>query len=475
MGRLGWPHEWDRRACPVLGCDRPAAGGEFPACVCERWLVRVLVVVVLLLAFLAAGYKGGGTMLEARADTWDDQVENTCPPGTEYRGYHRAVSPRCTSCVGVDGSSAWSAHSWGGRRCVGCGRCTGYPQYYRVCDGDDEWPRPACVDSPLSPDEEEDVEREGDILANLGGAAAAGGNPFGLGGGGGSQAPLDLFGDPVGAVEADDVVPQVETGDGTGEFECPAGTTLLTTGDNEGMCAVTDQCAFYGATGGSWPDCTCHAYLGTLDLSGYPQATQDAFAGSIWHWDPYVLRCMPREDSSGSVAPLETPSSRAGGSYLWNLICDFDASNPSSRGYLSAEAYLTQSSPVFVVRRGGLDVQAYGSATTLTAGVGTDDWTVSSDEAGDENTFGAVMCQWLAGPMSSVEGAFAGFGIAARAHRCPALSIPFFSQSIRLDVHCTLIGRWLGLIQALAVVGYSFLGVRYIWGMKGFAKPVQSA
>ena len=174
------------------------------------------------------------------------------------------------------------------------------------------------------------------------------------------------------------------------------------------------------------------------------------------------------------MRPLEPSGSLRSRGYLWNLICGADATAGNARGWQSAEQYLTQSSPQFVVRRGGVEAISYGSVVTLTSLVGLDDWTVSSDEADDEETFGSVLCQWLAGPMSSVEDAVLALGIARRANQCPVLSIPFFSQAIKLDVHCVLIGRWLGLIQAISVVGYSFLGVRYVWGMKGFARPVQA-
>ena len=427
-------------------------------CACDRSLVWCLVLVVLVVALVSGG------LPTAHADTWDDAVDGNCPEGQEYRGYHRVVGPNCPRCVDRRTGEAreWTVYQGGCRHCPSCVRDA------TVCPGTDRWPTPVCVDSPGTPDEEADQERLGDILGNLGGYPSEGGNPFGGGGAGDSVAPLSLFGDPVGAVEADDIVPQAETSPGSGEYSCPAGTTLIDSGDDEGLCRVSDQCAFYGATGGTWPACSCSGFAGSTTIDS------EALAGYQWVWDRYALRCMPGERAQTPVAPLAPSGSLSSRGYLWNLICGIDTSVGSARGWVSAEGYLTQSSPEFVVRRGGVEAIAYNSAVTLSTDIGDDDWTVSSDEASDEDTFGSVMCEWLAGPMSNVEQAFAGFGIARRANSCPTLSIPFFSQSIRLDIHCTLIGRWLGLIQAIAVVSYSFLGMRYIWGMKGFAKPVQS-
>ena len=442
MGRLA------RHRCSrcVVDPDNEAAW-----CACDRLLVWSLVLVVLVVALAFGG------LPDAHADTWDDAVSGDCPEGYEYRGYHREIV-RCPSCRTRAGQSVpWQVNSAG---CRGCGNCSDGTQFYQVCPGDTGYPVPACVAEPGTPDEEQDAERLGDILANLGGPDAASGNPFG--GGNGSQSPLSLFGDPVGAVEADDIVPQSETAPGSGEYECPVGTTLIESGDDEGYCRVSDQCAFYGATAGTWPDCSCRGF------NSAPEINHPSYAPLQWVWDSYSLRCMPGERAQAPLSPLDAPGGAwQSRGYLWNLVCGVDVSQGAARGYIGSEAYLTQSSPQFVVRRGGVEAIAYNSAITLSTGVGSDSWTTSADEEEDEETFGSVICDWLVGPMSNVEQAFAGFGIARRANSCPTLSIPFFSQAIRVDVHCVLIGRWLGLIQAIAVVAYSFLGVRYIWGLRG--------
>lgn len=443
MGGLGDATDPGGR-CPVVGCDRGVVSSGFPACRCERWLAWLLVLLVLLVSMLVGG------LPNANADVWDDQIEGSCPPGEEYRGYHRVVG-RCSSCVNNQGQVAWQSYSSGGRRCVGCAHCGG--TYYFACAGDAEWPVPACIDSPLTADEEADAERLGDILAAIGGQAAAGGNPWGLGGGS-AVSPLGLFGDGIGAVEADDVVPQVADGDDG--YECPAGTTLIESGEYEGQCSVSDRCAFYGA-GGTWPDCTCTASPGADDR--YSHVGIDWPAG--WFWDRYALRCMPRESNAASVL---RPAATAGSSYLWDLVCSTDVRAGASRGYVSAEQYLTQSSPVFTVRRGGVEVARYGSLARLTVNLGQADWALSSDEEGDETTFGSVVCSWLRAPMTAVEEAFSGFAIQRTATRCPTLTIPFFNQSVDVTIHCVLIGRWLGLIQAIAVVSYSFLAARFVWG-----------
>ena len=423
-------------------------------CRCERLFFAVLAVLVLLIAFGAKSYKGEGTMLSllvpvAKADTWDDAVSDDCPPGTEYRGYHRTIV-RCPACRAAGGQSIpWQVSSNG---CRGCGNCSDGSSYYRVCPGQEGWPVPACVTAPADEEEERDDERLGDLFAALGGSQAAGGNPWSTGPDQ-SFSPLGLFGEGIGAVQSDDVVPQVETSPGSGEFACPGGTTLITSGDDEGMCAISDQCVFYGAAGGTWPDCVCSS---PDDARG-----QDNPAG--WFWDSYALRCMPREGADASIPVLAGTGSGSNRSYLWSLMCRNDTNAGWTRGYVSAEQYLTQSSPVFAVRQGGVEVLRYNSVATLTINLGTSDYFLSSDEESDELSFGSVVCAWLAVPMSSVEGAFSGFTIRRAATRCPAIVVPFFNQSIRLDVHCFLIGRWLGVIQALCVVAYSFLGAAFIW------------
>lgn len=430
------------------------ADNEGAWCRCDRLLVWVLVMFVLLVALVAGG------ITEARADIFDDAVEGSCPPGQEYRGYHREVDSQCRTCIDLNGDSGWDNITRQGRRCIACGYCT---QYWWVCEGDEGWPTPACVDNPATADEEQDEERVGDILGRIGGSGFAGGNPFGTGGGS-AERPLSLFGDDLGAVQADDVVPQVADGDDG--FECPAGTTLIGSGDDEGLCRVSDQCQFYGAASGTFPDCTC------ANSDGGGTQLSVALSPFRWYWDQYALRCVPRERANPGSLQGPGLTTRGGGA-LWNTVC---SSNPLlyQQGGAEVNDYLTQASPEFIVRRGGIEVLRYGSVASLTVNLGAADWALSADEEGDEETFGSVLCSWLKVPMGEVETAFAGFGIARHATRCPELTLPFFSAEITLDVHCYLIGRWLGLIQAVAVIAYSFLGVRYIWGMKGFGKPVQS-
>lgn len=403
--------------------------------------MRVLVVLVVLVGFAFGGIK------QARADFWSDLLDGSCAVGEEYRGYHRVAS-RCPSCTNSAGDPAWQAFRSGGRNCIGCGHCGG--TYYRVCEGDSGYPVPSCVSSPETEDEAQDTERLGDILASLGGGGLAG-NPFAPGASG-SVSPLSLFGDDIGAVEADDLVPQV--GDGDDGYECPAGTVLVEEGDDAGLCRVESRCVFYGAASGTWPDCVC----ANSDADRHP-----LLSGSGWFWDEFALRCVPRETANpGSLrAPLNNTGNN---SALWNTICETDYTNWRTQGTVAVQDYLTRSSPVFGVRRGGIEVLRYGSVSSLTINLGAADWALSADEEGDETTFGRVICSWLQGPMKNVEQAFAGFAISRAATRCPALTIPFFNQVVVLDVHCYLVGRWLGLIQAIAVIAYSFMGANYVWG-----------
>lgn len=420
----------------------------FPLCKCERWLVRLLVVFVLLVAL------GFGGLPNSHAGYFDDFLSGGCPVGETYRGFHRDAT-RCSSCVNPDGSSAWYTGTYQGERCVQCGRCPG-GQFFRACPGDDGYPMAVCVENPQTADDEEDEERLGDILANIGGDLAAGGNPWAGGAGGAALDPLELFGSDVGEVEADDLVPQADE-DGDGDFECPRGTTLVEEGDNAGLCEVTDQCAFYGAAG-TWPDCSC-AVDGRQADDRFG-ARNDWPIG--WFWDRYALRCVPREGATGSLRPWEG-GSQAGGSYMWNLVCG-GVSNTQNQNLITTRNYLTRASPVFTARRGGIEVLRYGAASTISLNLGAADWVLSTDEESDESTFGKVICSWLAPGMTALESSFAGWGISRAATRCPALTIPFFRQDITFDFHCYLVGRFLGLIQALAVISYSFLAVRSLWG-----------
>lgn len=434
MGRLG---------CPVRGCDRPAwlplASGRFPACLCERWLVRLLVVLVLLVAFLAGGISN------ARADFWSDLLDGACPNGEDYRGYHRAAS-RCSSCVNNNGESAWASFSSGGRRCIGCGHCGG--TYYRACEGDSGYPVPACFDPGPSDDELADEERQGDILDALAGGGGGLGSLFG-GGGGVNPAP-GLFGDDIGAVQDDDLVPQV--GNDNDGYECPDGTELVESGDGAGMCRVTDQCIFYGAASGTYPDCVCSRDASTL----HPQ-----LAGTGWTWDQYSLRCVPGQAvNPGSALSPDLWDNSGNDATLFNLVCGRDYSENLRGGY-SVEDYLRQSSPIFVARRGGIEVARYGSATNLTIQLGRADWSLSSAEEADEDDFGQVLCSWIRGPLKQIENAISGFSLGRLNTGCPVISVPVFASVAEVDLHCFIIGRWLGLIQAAFIVGYSFLGVRW--------------
>lgn len=431
-----------RPGCPVRGCDRPAwlrdGCGEFPACLCERWLARVLVLLVVLVGAIFGG------LPNANADFWSDLLEGDCSATEEYRGFYRVGGCACQTQWTSSGR-VWSGGQW--RTCAACSDCIP-GGYVRTCSHQADWPRAVCVEAPLTADEEEDAERLGDILASLGGGSGSGdGNPFAPGGSG-SQAPLNLFGDPVGAVQDDDLVPPA--GNDDDGYECPDGTAQVTEGDDVGLCRVNDRCLFYGASGGSWPDCTC------------TRADTGVWGSLGWYWDTYALRCMPREENPWASV-RDIAASSLSGSRLWNLMCQTDRSAGSSRDNQAVRDYLSHASPVFVARRGGVEVERYGTLSNLTINLGAADTFLTTSEEADEETFGSTLCSWLRAPLNSIESAFSGLTLGSANVRCPALTIPFFSQSVTVDVHCYVIGRWLGLIQAVAVVAYGFLVARAVW------------
>ena len=434
MGRLGGN---DRGPCSVRGCDY-AGNGSSRLCRCERWLCWCLVLLVLLVSFAFGGIK------DARADFWSDLLDGACPPGEDYRGYHRVTGGRCASgCVNSRGESSWESVTHGGLRCIQCRVCS--DGFYRACEGDDGYPVPSCVADALDDDEESDLERQDDLLAAFQGSGSGG--VFGLFGSGGINPAAGLFGDSIGAVEADDHVPQ--TGSDADGYSCPDGTELVDEGDNAGLCRVVDQCLFYGGNGGTFPDCTCAD-------SSYP----DRLGGLAWQWDQYSLRCVPGQTAGGSVRAPNLIDRSGGDAYIFNAVCGRDYT-ANSRGGYSVEDFVTRSSPEFVVRRGGLDVLRYGSVASLTIQLGRADWSLSSAEEDDEEGWGNILCSWVRGPLKSIEGAVSGFSLARMETTCPVITIPVFSGSAAVDLHCYIVGRWLGLIQAAFIVGYSFLGVRW--------------
>lgn len=426
----------------MRGCDRPSwlgfAEGRFPACRCERLLVRVLLLLVVLVGFVFGG------ITNARADFWSDLLEGQCGEGEEYRGYHRDAT-RCPRCLGQ-----WTRGTGQFAACIYCtAGCAGSTSggTYVVCQGRDGYPQPVCLADALSDDEEEDAEREGDILDLLAGGGGLG-SLFGAPGG--VNPAVGLFGDDIGAVQDDDVVPQV--GSDADGYSCPDGTRVIEEGENAGMCRVTDRCIFYGAASGTYPDCVCAS-----DASVYP----DRLAGIGWTWDQYSLRCVPGQAANpGSALAPDLWDTTGNDSTLFNLVCGSDWTARTRGGY-SIEDYLQTSSPVFVARRGGIEVARYGSAASLTIQLGRSDWSLSSGEEDDEEDFGNIICSWIRGPLAEVENAISGFSLGRLNTGCPTIDVPVFSSVAQVDLHCFIVGRWLGLIQAAFIVGYSFLGVRW--------------
>ena len=437
-----------RLSCPVRGCDRPSwlgfAEGRFPACRCERLLVRVLLLLVVLVGFVFGGIS------QARADFWSDLLDGQCGEGEEYRGYHRVNASTCARCG--DDDNAWYTSRSGGRACVNCAACRTASGavgggFYRRCAGEDGFPVPACVDDPATPDEESDTERHGDILDALAGGGGLG-SLFG-GSPGGVNPAVGLFGDDIGAVQDDDLVPQV--GSDADGYSCPDGTRVVEEGEDAGLCRVSDRCIFYGAASGTYPDCVCAGQR----APGHP------LGALSWDWDPYSLRCVPgNAQNPGSALAPDLWDSTGGDSTLFNLVCGRDYT-ANSRGGYSIDDYLSQSSPVFVARRGGIEVARYGSTASLTIQLGRSDWSLSSGEEDDEEDFGNVLCSWVRGPLRSIEGAISGFTLSRLNTGCPTIDVPVFSSVAQVDLHCYIVGRWLGLIQAAFIVGYSFLGVRW--------------
>lgn len=429
-----------KHACP--GCPDPGGRGGWGSCRCERWLSYLLVGFVLLAAFAAGGIR------DAHAtDFWADLLGDSCPEGQEYRGFYRVGGCDCRTSW-VSSGRVWSGGQW--RTCAACSDCIP-GGYVRTCSHQADWPRAVCVDTPLTDDEEEDEERLGDILGNL--ASGGGGLGSDLFPAGGLNPLGNLFGDDLGAVQDDDLVPQV--GNDDDGYECPDGTDLVTAGDDAGLCRVSDRCAFYGASG-SWPACTCSRYEFGGDREGSTGA--EVFSSVQTYWDSYSLRCVPREKNSGSVFAPQDFNTRDG--YVWSAMCSRDFS-ANARGGYSVKDLVGQSRPVFVARRGGVEVLRYDTSAALTISLGASDWSLSSAEETDEEEFGNVICSWLRGPMASLEGAISGFSLGRLNAECPVISVPVFSGVASVDLHCYIVGRWLGLIQAAAIIGYAFLGVRW--------------
>ena len=400
-------------------------------------LAWLLVSCVLLAALLVGGFPNAHA-----TDFWADLLGDTCPQGQEYRGYYRVGGCACQTEWTSTGR-VWSGGQW--RSCAACSDCIP-GGYVRTCEGSSDYPRAVCIDPPLTADEEEDEERQGDILRNLAGGGGGLGDLFGSGG---INPAMGLFGDDLGSVQDDDLVPQVGSDDDG--YACPDGTDLVTEGTDAGLCRVNDRCAFYGA-GGSWPDCTCSADTVNADPA------YESFAAQRAAWDSYSLRCVPRE---WNPASLRAPRYQAaGGSYLYDVICDIDQ-GAAARGYYSVDDLISQASPVFVARRGGIEVLRYNSVSGLTISLGAADWSLTRDQEDDEEDFGNVICSWIRGPLYSIEGAISGFSLSRLSTRCPVIDVPVFAGTAQVDLHCYIVGRWLGLIQAAAIIAYSFLGVRW--------------